>query len=48
MFPELEASELSELTPIVFNMELTQLGKEASNCQKWKLARQTDITVKNY
>ena len=27
---ELEASNLSQLTPIIFNMELTHLGSEAS------------------
>ena len=35
MINQLEASEPSELTPIILDMELTRLGSEASNFESY-------------
>ena len=32
-FVNWRSPSLSELTPILFNMEITHLGSDASNCQ---------------
>ena len=38
---------LSELTPMIFNMRLTHLGSEASDCLKFVNTIENNIEIEN-